>query len=159
MRTIQFHLMRRLAISLFYEITSRALSQPHDRCSCSISIRQLMKKKTQTEGLPSRKMADPRAASMVFGCLRSMGQEDVEWSERRANYHEGAEWARCPPAKKGMEWPWGCQTTMRALTVAKRAPSGLECAPEGWKCFAFDFHYSYFCHLMSLLVYYAILSY
>ena len=40
---------------------------------------------------------------------------------------------------------------MGALTIAKRALSGLECAWKAGKCFALDFHHSYFGHLMPFL--------
>ena len=61
-----------------------------------------------------------RSSGACDGC----GQEDAKWSRRRQNSHKGAQWLWSRTAKKGFEWPGGCQITMRTLTVTRRSLSG-----------------------------------
>ena len=130
---------------IFHEMTSRA----HNKCpflwinfpttpqmSICICIWQIMK---STEGLSCLKMADSHVASVAFRGLWPMQPGGRRMIKERDKQPKGAE-----KGKKGIEWLGGCQTAMRALTVAKRMLSALKCAPNADHCFVFDFHHSYF---------------
>ena len=133
----------------FYEITSRALAQLHDKCSRSIRIWQLMKKCKQRDyhawkgrfpwGIDGLRTLATDAARRTLN-----GQAEGQTAGRAPR-------GQMPNSKEGHQMATRVSKSHEVTDSGQRALSGLKCALKSDKCFALDLYHSYFWPLYAIL--------